>query len=195
MPRSALALAALALGAGIGYLLLGRRPRRDPAAQAALEDAVAAVDRELAGNLELTTMFDQTRQAVVLENGEFARNRAVLESELPRVYRGIADLYAALPAAESAMERRGPAGSVTPADRAIIETWEGDARESQRTLRLAVETPPGSVWVRALGALAGWLRRRSSVSRARGGVEVSGARSGGMPAEAASRAGGPGISR
>ena len=34
----------------------------------ALQRAVAAVDRELAADLEMTTMFDQTRQAVVLES-------------------------------------------------------------------------------------------------------------------------------
>ncbi|MDP9264988.1 MAG: hypothetical protein M3O91_02540 [Chloroflexota bacterium] len=180
MPRSLFALAALALGVGVGYALLGRAPRRDAQAQAALEGAVAAVDRELAANLELTTMFDQTRQAVVLENGEFARNRAVIERELPREHRGLAELYAGLPEAESAMERRGPAGSVTPLDRGIVETWEGDARESQRMLRAAVAAPPTPAWRRAALALADRLGRPSSLAAGRvpaapGAVRASGA--------------------
>ncbi|MFN2519981.1 MAG: hypothetical protein ABR525_02935 [Candidatus Limnocylindria bacterium] len=162
MPRSAFLLGGLALGAGLGYALLGRAPRRDPETQAALARAVAAVDRELAGNLEMTTMFDQTRQAVILENGEFARNSAMIERELPEEHRELAVLYAALPEAESAMERRGPAGSVTPADRAIVETWEGDAREAQRGLRAALSAPTPTTWRRAASALAARLRRTAA---------------------------------
>ena len=159
MPRSAFLLGALAVGAGLGYAVLGRARPRDPEAQAELEVAVAAVDRELAANLEMTTMFDQTRQAVVLENGEFARHATVIERELPAEHRGLAGLYAALPEAESAMERRGPAGSVTPADRAIVETWEGDARDAQRVLRAALAAPPMPRWRGFASALAARVRR------------------------------------
>ncbi len=178
VPRSVFALAGLALAAGLGYAVLGRAPRRDPRSQAALEGAGAAVDRELAANLELTTMFDQTRQAVVLENGEFATHRALIEGELPREFRGLVELYAALPAAESAMERRGPAGSLPPLDRGIVETWEGDARESQRVLRAAVAAPPRAPWRRAAMALADRLRRDRTAAPANAGERVSAPRRG-----------------
>ena len=111
--------------------------------QAALEHAVRAVDRELAGALELTTLFDQTRQAVVFENAEFLRFRDVLVRELePAAYAALDHLYATLPDAESAMERRGPANTLKDADRLIVETWEGDARAMQRLLRAATLPPP-----------------------------------------------------
>lgn len=116
---------------------------RDPAARADLARAVGAVDRELAGALELTTMFDQTRQAVVLENAEFLRFREILALELaPAAALALDRLYAALPEAESAMERRGPANTLKDADRRIVETWEGDAREAQRLLRAALLASP-----------------------------------------------------
>src|SRR5207253_2843609 len=80
------------------------------------------------GNLELTSMFDQTKQAVVLENGEFARHRATIEHEAAATFPALADLYSRIPETESAMERRGPANSTTDDDRRLIEGWEGDAR-------------------------------------------------------------------
>ena len=72
-----LGLAAAVAGGTIGAWL--NRPvavARDPADQAELERAVAAVDRELAVDLELLSMFDQTKQAFVLENGQFLAHGA-----------------------------------------------------------------------------------------------------------------------
>ena len=126
----------------------------DPEARRRLEGAVAGVDRELAANLELTSMFDQTKQAVVLENGEFTRHRATIEAGLASAYGPLADLYSRMPDTESAMERRGPANSLRDADRALIETWEGDARAAQRGLREALAAPRLS----PLGALLRRLR-------------------------------------
>ncbi|HEV8230533.1 MAG TPA: hypothetical protein VGQ86_11275 [Candidatus Limnocylindria bacterium] len=130
-------------------------PRREPERRRRLERAVADVDRELAANLELTAMFDQTHQAVVLENAEFARHRATLEAELREAYAPLADLYARVPETESAMERRGPANSLREADRLIIETWEGDLRAAQRALRaaLAAPSPLAALATRLLGML------------------------------------------
>ena len=115
------------------------RTPRDPAARTAVERAVSAVDRELAANLELTTVFDQTRQPVVLENGEFLRARDLLAGALaPDARTSLERLYGSLADVEAAMERRGPANTLKDADRLIVEAWEGDAREVQRVLRLAV---------------------------------------------------------
>ena len=118
---------------------------RSADAQAALDRAVAAIDRELAADLELTSMFDQTKQAFVLENGQWQRHAAVLGRELPAAHAFLADLYARLPAAESAMERRGPAGTLRDEDRLIVEEWEGDAREGQRLLRAEAARRPRSL--------------------------------------------------
>lgn len=144
------------LGAVAGLLaaaavVLSRRPRRTPEAQAALDRAVAAIDRELAADLELTTMFDQTRQAFVLENGQFALHGPVIERELPAEHAQLADLYRRIPEAESAMEKRGPANSLPDAERLIVEGWEGDARALQVALRTAASAPPPSALER-LGA-------------------------------------------
>ncbi len=133
-------------------------------ASEALQRAVAAVDRELAADLELTTMFDQTRQAVVLENGEFARVRDVLAAELRPVDFAFVDgLYTEVPRVESAMERRGPAHTLRDADRLIVEGWEGDAREAQRVLRAALLPPPTPAPAAAspgpLGRFAAAVRR------------------------------------
>ncbi len=128
--------------------------KTDPEERRRLERAVAAVDRELAANLELTSMFDQTKQAVVLENGEFARHGATIRTGLASAHGPLADLYERLPDTESAMERRGPANSLRDADRVIIETWEGDARAAQRDLRAALASPP----ISPLGALLRRLR-------------------------------------
>ena len=128
-------------------LVVGHGTPGEPSDRTDLERAVRAVDRELAGALELTTMFDQTRQAVVLENAEFLRFREILALRLePIAVAALDHLYAALPEAESAMERRGPANTLKDADRRIVESWEGDAREVQRLLRatlLPASDPPG----------------------------------------------------
>ena len=120
--------------------------KRTTEAQAELDRAVAAVDRELAADLEMMSMFDQTKQAFVLENAQFLRFRAVLEREIPDAYASVSSLYERIPVTESAMERRGPAGSIRDDDRATIHEWEGDAREAQRTLRSAATTAPLSTW-------------------------------------------------
>ena len=120
--------------------------RRDAATRERVARAAADVARELAGNLELAAMFDQTQRAVVFENGEFARHRRVLEAEVHDAYVELAGVYARMSAAEDAMARRGPANSVRPEDRAVIEGWEGDARSAQaRLLADAHAAPPSLV--------------------------------------------------
>ena len=156
MPVIALLVAIAAAGAAaLGWL--ARPLRVDPRRRAALSDAVAAVDRELAANLELMTMFDQTRQAVVLENCEFARHRETIELEAGDIAEAVTTLYARIPDAESAMERRGPANSIRDEDRRVIEAWEGDAREAQRSLRRSLGAPPPRGWP----AVTARLRSRS----------------------------------
>ena len=128
-------VAAIVAAAAAAFGWLARPLSPDPEERRRIGDAVSAVDRELAANLELTTMFDQTKQAVTLENGEFARHRATLERSAPPTAAAVAALYERMSATESAMERRGPANSLRPEDRRLIEGWEGDAREAQRSLR------------------------------------------------------------
>ena len=136
-------LAAIAVALAALAFAVTRPERRPPEAQRALDRAVAAIDRELAADLELTAMFDQTKQAFVLENGQWAIHGAVIARELPPTHAFVADLYRRLPDAETAMERRGPAGSLRDEDRLLVEAWEGDAREAQRRLRAAlIERPP-----------------------------------------------------
>ena len=125
-----------------------------------LERAAADIDRELAANLELTSMFDQTHQAVVLENGEFTRHRATIEVGLKAAYGMLADLYTRVPDTESAMERRGPANTLRDDDRLLIETWEGDARAAQRGLREALAAPQLSRFAALLKRLRGVLPSR-----------------------------------
>lgn len=149
-----IALVALVLAGAAGYGLT-HAPRRSSESQAALDRAVAAVDRELAANLELTAMFDQTKQAFVLENGQHGLHAATLEREIPAAASFAADLYQRLPDAEAAMERRGPAGSLRDADREIVESWEGDAREAQRRLRAAAVVRPTSAWSKLIARLRG----------------------------------------
>ena len=155
MPWIGLALAALA---GAFAALMARPLKPDPRERAELAEAVSAVDRELAANLELTSMFDQTKQAVTLENAAFGRHRATLERQAGPTAAAVSSLYARIPETESAMERRGPANSLRPEDRQLIERWEGDARDAQRSLRAALAAP----------ALVGWpavsarLRARSA---------------------------------
>lgn len=139
---------------------MGLFGRPDPERRRRLERAVADIDRELAANLELTSMFDQTKQAVVLENGEFTRHGATIQAGLAAEHVRLADLYARIPDTESAMERRGPANSLRDADRALIETWEGDARAAQRGLREALAAPPLSPFAAVLKRLRGVLPSR-----------------------------------
>ena len=108
---------------------------RSPEAVAELQRAAAALDRELAADLELTGMFDQTKQAFVLEMAQWDVHAPTIERDVPDLHRFLADLYGRIPEAESAMERRGPANTVKDADRDIVQRWEGDAREAQRLLR------------------------------------------------------------
>jgi len=156
MPFIGLIVAIVAAGAA-ATLWLARPLPIDATRRQALTEAVAAVDRELAANLELMTMFDQTRQAIVLENGEFARYRETIEREAPHVAEVVTMLYARIPDTEAAMERRGPANSLRDEDRQLIEGWEGDAREAQRNLRRSLETGPASGWP----AVTARLRSRS----------------------------------
>jgi len=142
-----------ALVAAVGWLARPLTPNPDERREVSL--AGNAVDRELAANLELTTMFDQTKQAVTLENGEFARHRATLERGARPAAEAIAALYGRMSAAESAMERRGPANSIRPEDRQIIESWEGDARDVQRSLRTALEPRPVAGWAAVSARLHG----------------------------------------
>ncbi len=132
----------------------------DPEEQPRLVNAVADVDRELAANPELTSMYDQTHQAVVLENAQFTRHRATIEAGLAASFKALADLYSRVPAAESAMERRGPANSIRDDDRALIETWEGDARVVQRDLRQALAAPRRPALAVVLDRLRGVLSSR-----------------------------------
>jgi hypothetical protein len=139
-------LAALvaAVAGVVGWL--ARPLPRDPVEQRRLTDAVNAVDRELAANLELTTMFDQTKQAVTLENGAFVRYRTTIERTAGDAAAAVAALYDRMSDTESAMERRGPANSLRPEDRQLIEGWEGDAREAQRSLRGSLAAAPRRGW-------------------------------------------------
>ncbi len=134
---------------------------RSPEAQAGLERALAAIDRELAADLELTSMFDQTKQAFVLEMAQWGIHSPTIQRETPSLYLFLADLYTRIPDAESAMERRGPANTLKDADRDIVQRWEGDAREAQRMLRgdlspKAVAAAPGaSLFARLIARLLG----------------------------------------
>lgn len=147
-----------AAAAVIGWL--ARPLSLDPEERARFTDAVRAVDRELAANLELTSVFDQTKQAVTLENGEFARHRATLERNAGPAAALVAALYDRMSEAESAMERRGPANSLRAEDRRLIEGWEGDAREAQRALRGSVARRPPAGWPAVSARLHGRLARR-----------------------------------
>lgn len=132
---------------------------RSADAQARLDRAVAAIERELAADLELTSLFDQTKQAFVLENGQWLIHGATIARELPAANDFVADLYARMPEAESAMERRGPANSLKDEDREIVERWEGDAREAQRRLRADRLRPAPSLLRRLIARLPGWPAR------------------------------------
>lgn len=132
--------------------------RRDAVTRERLVGAADAVARELAGNLELTAMFDQTHQPVVFENAQFAKHRGVLGAEVRAAYTELADVYARMPETEDAMERRGPAASVRPEDRALIERWEGDARAAQRRLLEDAHAAPPSLVSTLVRRLRGGTR-------------------------------------
>ena len=132
---------------------------RSAEAQARLDRAVAAIDRELPPNHELTSLFDQTKQPFVLENGQWQLHAATIATELPDAHAFAAELYARIPDAESAMERRGPANSLKDEDREIVERWEGDAREAQRRLRADRLRPAPSLLRRLIARLPGWPAR------------------------------------
>ena len=154
----AIALVVAALGAAAAWLT--RPLNADPTRRAALREAAGAIDREIAANLELMTMFDQTKQAVVLENAAFGRHRPTLERDAAAISTTVADLYARIPDTESAMERRGPANSIKDDDRRLIEAWEGDARATQRSLRAAADAKPLRGVKAAMARLRGSMASR-----------------------------------
>jgi hypothetical protein len=134
-----------ALGAAV-WLRRPARPRRSAEGQAALDRAIALVDRELAADLELMAMFDQTKQPFVLENGQFLALRDVIAREAPAAFALVAAVYDRIPQVEASMERRGPAGSIPLADEVLVHEWEGDAREAQRLLRASAAQASPSRW-------------------------------------------------
>ena len=147
-----------AAAAVVGWLARPLSP--NPEERRRVSAAVNAVDRELAANLELTTMFDQTKQAVTLENGEFARHRDTLQRNAASAAAAVGAVYDRMSEAESAMERRGPANSLKPEDRQLIEAWEGDARDAQRSLREALNSRPLRGWRAVTARLHERLARR-----------------------------------
>jgi hypothetical protein len=132
-----------------------------PEDRARFAEAAAAVDREMAANIELASMWDQTHQAVVFENAAFGRHRGTIERVAPAACALLVLTYDRIPDTESAMERRGPANTIKPDDLALIERWEGDVREAQRHLRDAVTAPSPSVWTLITDRLI--KRKRPSV--------------------------------
>jgi hypothetical protein len=136
----------------LGFLdrLLGR----DPARRAAFAAAAAAVDRELAANLELASMFDQTHQPALFEIVEFERHGATLRDD-PAVFAAVESVYRRVAETEAAMARRGPANTIKPEDLAFIEGWEGDVRDAQHRMRDAVNAPLPSAWASLIARLRG----------------------------------------
>ncbi len=132
------------------------RAKRAPDAQEGLEHAAAGIDRELAGNLELVTMYMQTKQPAILENAAYRAWRQEVVAADAALAARLDVLYERMPDAESAMERRGPAGSVRPEDRATVQQWEGNARVVQRALRQLPASGPRSAGDRLLA----WVRAR-----------------------------------
>lgn len=149
-------LGGVALGAAGLLARIVPRRRRPPEEQARLERAVAALDRELAGDLELVTMYMQTKQPAVLDNVAYSAWREDVARADADLGSRLDVLYERLPDAESAMERRGPAGSIPPQDRATVQHWEGAARVLQRDLRALPASRPRS----AADRLLAWLRAR-----------------------------------
>lgn len=127
--------------------------RRSPAEQERLERATRRVERELAGNVELVGMFLQTKQPAVLELSGYREARGEIAGADAELASRLDVLYERIPDAESAMERRGPAGSLKPEDRETVHAWQGDARELQRAVRDLGERRPTSPGVRLLTSL------------------------------------------
>src|SRR6266513_605193 len=67
----------------------------------------------------------------------------------------VAKLYDPMSLAEAAMVRRGPANSLRAEDRQLIEGWEGDAREAQRSLRASLEARSLRGWAALSARLHG----------------------------------------
>ena len=145
---------------GLLQRLLGAPTPED---RARLAIAAAAVDRELAANIELAALWDQTHQAATFENAEFGRHAAAIASAAPAASTLLAGVYERIPSTEGAMERRGPVNSIAAADKALVETWEGDVREAQRALRAAVNAPAPSAWSLLLARLQRTSQDRSNV--------------------------------
>ena len=132
------------------------RAKRPAARQAALERAAAAVDREIAADLELVTMYMQTKQPAVLENAAYLAWKNEIAAADADLDARLSVLYERVPDAEAAMERRGPAGSIRPEDRATVQQWEGNARVLQRAVRELPRSRPRSPFDR----LVAWVRAR-----------------------------------
>lgn len=147
-----------AVALALARLVARRVPRRRRSAdeRARLARASALVDAELAGNLELVTMYLQTKQPAVLEIATHERVRAELATADPALGARLDVLYERIPEAESAMERRGPAGSIRAEDRATVQRWEGYARQLQVALRALPASDPPSTGDR----LVEWVRAR-----------------------------------
>lgn len=150
-------VARIALPAASLVARLLPRQRRPPEEQARLARAAAGVDRELAGNVELVTMYMQTKQPAVLEIAAFTAYGDDIAAADADLGRRLGALYESVPDAEDAMERRGPAGSIKNDDRAIVERWEGGARVLQREVRLLPASRPPSAGDR----LVAWIRARA----------------------------------
>lgn len=149
-------LGGVAIGAATLVARLAPRARRPAEQQVRLERAAAALDRELAGDLELVTMYLQTKQPVVLENAAYLSWRDEIARADEDLGSRLDVLYERMPDAESAMERRGPAGSIRSEDRAAVEQWEGAARVLQRAVRALPRSRPRS----AADRLVAWLHAR-----------------------------------
>lgn len=146
-----LVVALLVLAIVLAYLFWPRR--RSGAEQERLEWATARIERELAGNIELVGMFLQTKQPAVMEMAGYREARdAIAAADLDLASR-LDVLYDRIPDTESAMERRGPAGSFAPPDREIVTHWDGNARELQRELRDLARHRPSSPGQRLLRAM------------------------------------------
>src|SRR5919197_352910 len=153
-------------GARLVARLMPRR-RRSAAEQARLARAVAGIDRELAGNLELVTMFMQTKQPAVLENAAMRAYRGEIAAADETTAGRLDALYDAMSEAESAMERRGPGSESSGLFRAGVHApsaigwWTGFAREwsghppLSRLLAFLASVLPfleAASWVRSRGA-------------------------------------------
>lgn len=156
-PALVAGLAVLVVVAGASAWLFWPR-RRSPAEQQRLERASRRVERELAGNVELVGMFLQTKQPAVLELSGFREARGEIQAADGELAARLDVLYERIPDTESAMERRGPAGSLKTEDREAVHAWQGDARVLQREVRDLADRRPPSPGVRLVTALRDRLR-------------------------------------